>query len=100
MGNVAHTSLSCPDALRVSFAELDPTKLLGLLLLLVQVFETLLDFAIFEDFSKTGSWTFPVFFRDSTSLFWVVHFWEFDQYSLELMFLQMIEAFCLYLNLN
>jgi len=30
----------------------------------------------------------------------VVHFAQFDQYSFELMFLVMIEAFYLYLNLN
>ena len=92
-GNVAHTSLSCPDVLGVSFAELDPTQLQDLLLFLIVVFEALVNSLILEQLSKAESWTCLLSFRDSTSLSWVVHFSQFHQYSVVLMFLLMAEVF-------
>ena len=93
VGNVAHTSLSCPDVLGVSTAELGPTQLQDLLLFLIVVFEALVNSLILEQFSKAESWTCLLSFRDSTSLFWAAHFSQFHQYSVVLMFLLMTEVF-------
>jgi len=93
VGNVAHTSLSCPDVLGVSFVELGPMQLPDLLLFLIVIFEALANSQILEQFLKMESWTCLLSFRDSTSLFWAAHFSQFHQYSVVLMFLLVAEVF-------